>query len=223
MNFQFNKFLLPFLLFIGLQIAIFVIFPVEEKSTTSVYDYTIHADRPDTKKNYTGVLLSSLVTIGIILWLTSQEIEEEVSLLRDFGMVMHDPNCSKTLTRNNISPKNPYQEYYIGEHPSLGYINLAQVEDNDGMDVWALYVRNDNYKTSNVHQRVKNPIQAISHEFTIVEMAYQFMKPSMRKNDISSLKDLYRMAKDPNKPKPVREAAKELAENSVNEGENENE
>jgi len=177
-------------------IIILVAFPLEEQSTTYIYNYDTQMNEYMAEASVTPLFLILMLAFGIFVWFCAQDPFGERSILRDLSAILHDPVCSQILSNHSI--KTPFHiphEQDLGES-SLGHLVYGMVLNRNDHPIHMLAVANDNYNTTETRQRVKIPIIAHSSEVLAVQSASSLLKPSERKTFEQKLRSINMQMKD---------------------------
>ncbi len=213
MAFKLARFLYPFLLYLVLTLAIFMLFPMEKKTTDKVYNYNTKQDEFRTEKDYTPILIEVALTTAFFIYLASLSDLPKYSIMRDFITVLYDSAVEKTLSAEDVyAPFQTPHDQYLGEW-NVGNVGLGIVNNIKGARVFMLYIQNSDYATTEVRPQRTNPILSHSTNFATVEDAIRTFRPSMRASEERAMENMLRKLRGA--PSEKKEYLKARAEKAI--------
>lgn len=190
-----NSLIFSLAIIIGVAIVALVIFPIEQTTTTRIYDYQTHTDRYATTTNYTAVYIILVVSGAVVLWLVSKGDRKELTVVRTLTDVLYDPQSSGHLSAYNvILPCIITHQHLFGES-SIGSLGFGSLVNDDGNTVYVMAILNDNYMVTEARQRFVSPIIGITMEPLELTLAFGMLRYSERKNMENQLKNAIRFIK----------------------------
>lgn len=192
--FDLKKYLIFIFIFLISEIFILIMFPLEIKTNTDIYNYDTKINERLSQISYAPIIINSLIGI-IILFFALTFKEAEPSILRSIVDILHDSNATKELSAMHILPTSPIlHDQIIGDFPE-GKLKLAHLENTKGAEVFCIYIANDNYNKTETRDRFKSPIIDLSYHYGNIINAIE-MKPSTRSPEASQLKRAIKIQKE---------------------------